>query len=148
MLDESVRFCESIDEEGWENCTMLVDRLPVFGGQRATLVDGGGNVSGEYRRLGLKFQMITTLSGILIHLSPPHNALEHDSTVFNRTELRDESWELILRDRAYTPLLDTAEESIHCEAESSGLRSILSAAPQVSRTSGALFCPPASAPVL
>jgi len=80
-----------------ENCTMLVDGFPVFGGQRA----GGGNFSGKYRRSGLKFQMITTLSGIPIHLSPPHDASEHDSTVFNRTELRDESWELILADKAY-----------------------------------------------
>jgi hypothetical protein len=76
---------------------MLVDGFPVFTGQKK----GGTNYSGKYRRAGFKFQMITTLSGIPIHLSKAFPANVHDSAIYPVTHVEHGEWELVLGDKAY-----------------------------------------------
>jgi hypothetical protein len=97
-MDENARFLETEQlPEPFDDCTMLIDGFPVFGGQ----AQGGTNYSGKYRRAGWKFQMITTTSGIPIHLSPPHAAKKNDAVVFCETDLEHQNWESILGDKAY-----------------------------------------------
>jgi hypothetical protein len=97
IFDETIRFQETRLAFPFEHCTMLVDGFPVFTGQS----DGGGNYSGKYKRSGYKFQMITSLSGIPINLSPAQPAKKHDALLYAETDMLHEPWEMVLGDKAY-----------------------------------------------
>ena len=96
-LDPRRRFAATLLPGAWERCTMLVDGFPVFRGQRR----GGGNFSGKYRRSGLKFQMVTDVRGVPMHLSEPFDASVHDAKIFRLTNFEHLPNEMIVADKAY-----------------------------------------------